>query len=184
MTTSGTMTTCSEALRLVLDSVDPLPARKTSLEGALGLVLAGTLVSPETVPPFTNSAMDGYAVRADDCAAAAPGAPVSLEVLSDLPAGSVALHDVRPGTAIRIMTGAPLPGGADITNGVAAVAGDGHAHGGAVRLGPGLGIAEDERQAFRGGIGGEHAAHGRHSGHGDGAQHGADRQDDDELEKR
>jgi len=107
------MTTCSEALRLVLDSVDPLPARKTSLEGALGLVLAGTLVSPETVPPFTNSAMDGYAVRADDCAAAAPGAPVSLEVLSDLPAGSVALHDVRPGTAIRIMTGAPLPGGAD-----------------------------------------------------------------------
>ena len=94
------MTTCSEALRLILDSVAPLPARKTPLFGALGLVLAETVVSPETVPPFTNSAMDGYAVRTDDCAAAAPGAPVSLEVLADLPAGSVSAHDVRPGTAI------------------------------------------------------------------------------------
>ena len=57
--------------------------------------------------------MDGYALRADDCDGAAPGAPVSLDVLSDLPAGSVSTDEVRPGTAIRIMTGAPLPAGAD-----------------------------------------------------------------------
>jgi molybdopterin molybdotransferase len=107
------MPTCSEALRQILESVAPLPARSTPLFEALGLVLAETIVSPETVPPFTNSAMDGYALRAEDCDGAAKGSPVSLEVLADLPAGSVATDEVRPGTAIRIMTGAPLPSGAD-----------------------------------------------------------------------
>lgn len=107
------MPTCSEALRLILDSVAPLPVRSTPLFDALGLVLAGAQTSPETVPPFTNSAMDGYALRASDCEGATPGSPVSLEVLADLPAGSVATEEVRPGTAIRIMTGAPLPAGAD-----------------------------------------------------------------------
>lgn len=119
------MTTCSEALRLVLDSVSPLAARRTPLSGALGLVLAETIVCPETVPPFTNSAMDGYAVRAEDCAGALPSAPVSLLVLSDLPAGFVSRHEVRPGTAIRIMTGAPLPDGADTVVPVEATAQDG-----------------------------------------------------------
>jgi molybdopterin molybdotransferase len=103
------MTTCRDALRLILDSVAPLPARPTPLFDALGLVLAERVISPETVPPFTNSAMDGYAVRHDDVA----DAPADLEVLADLPAGSVATDEVRPGTAIRIMTGAPLPAGAD-----------------------------------------------------------------------
>lgn len=103
------MTTCRDALRLILDSVAPLPARPKPLFDALGLVLAERIVSPETVPPFTNSAMDGYAVRHEDVVAA----PVDLEVLADLPAGSVATDEVRPGTAIRIMTGAPLPPGAD-----------------------------------------------------------------------
>ncbi len=103
------MTTCRDALGLILSSVAPLPARPTALFDALGLVLADRVVSPETVPPFTNSAMDGYAVRADDLASA----PVELAVLADLPAGSVATHDVTAGTAIRIMTGAPLPAGAD-----------------------------------------------------------------------
>jgi len=107
------MTTCREALSLILDSVAPLPPRATALFDALGLVTADRVVSPETVPPFTNSAMDGYAVRAESCAASGPGSPVSLDVLADLPAGSVATEPVRPGTAIRIMTGAPLPGGAD-----------------------------------------------------------------------
>jgi molybdopterin molybdotransferase len=107
------MPTCSEALQLILDSVAGLPARSATLFDALGLVLADRVVSPETVPPFTNSAMDGYALRADDCDGAAPGAPDFLDVLSDLPAGSVSTDEVRPGTAIRIMTGAPLPAGAD-----------------------------------------------------------------------
>ena len=119
------MTTCREALSLILDSVAPLPARPTSLFDALGLVLAERVVSPETVPPFTNSAMDGYAVRAEDCAGAGPGSPVSLDVLADLPAGSVATEPVRPGTAIRIMTGAPLPAGADSVVPVEATASEG-----------------------------------------------------------
>jgi molybdopterin molybdotransferase len=93
--------------------VGPLPPRRTALFDALGLVLAEDVVSAEAIPPFTNSAMDGFAVRAEDCARAAPGAPVSLEVLADLPAGSVALLEVSGGTAIRIMTGAPIPAGAD-----------------------------------------------------------------------
>ncbi len=119
------MPTCSEALQLILDSVTPLPARSTVLFDALGLVLAETQTSPETVPPFTNSAMDGYAVRAQDCDGATPGTPASLEVLSDLPAGSVATDAVRPGTAIRIMTGAPLPAGADSVVPVEATASEG-----------------------------------------------------------
>lgn len=119
------MTTCREALGLVLDSVSLLPARPTPLSEALGLVLSGTLVSPETVPPFTNSAMDGYAVRAEDCAAASPGTPVRLNVIADLPAGSVARVEVRPGSAVRIMTGAPLPPGADTVVPVEETAPDG-----------------------------------------------------------
>jgi molybdopterin molybdotransferase len=107
------MTTCREALGLVLDSVSPLAARRTPLFDALGLVLADRVVSPETVPPFTNSAMDGYAVVAADLSAASAATPALLEVLADLPAGSVSDLFVRPGTAIRIMTGAPLPAGAD-----------------------------------------------------------------------
>lgn len=115
------MTTCRDALRLILDSVVPLPARPTPLFDALALVTAERVVSPETVPPFTNSAMDGYAVRHADVA----GAPVDLEVLADLPAGSVATEEVRPGAAIRIMTGAPLPNGADSVVPVEATASEG-----------------------------------------------------------
>lgn len=107
------MTTCREALDLILDSVAPLPARPIALFDALGLVLAERVVSPETVPPFTNSAMDGYAVRHGDLSAASAASPALLDVLADLPAGSVATDAVTAGTAIRIMTGAPIPAGAD-----------------------------------------------------------------------
>ena len=120
------MTTCRDALSLILASVAPLPARPTALFDALGLVLAERVVSPETVPPFTNSAMDGYAVRHADVASASAESPSLLEVLSDLPAGSVATEAVRPGTAIRIMTGAPLPAGADSVVPVEATASEGN----------------------------------------------------------
>lgn len=119
------MTTCREALDLILASVAPLPARPTGLFDALGLVLAERVVSPETVPPFTNSAMDGYAVRHDDLSAASAASPVLLDVLADLPAGSVSAHEVTAGTAIRIMTGAPLPAGADGVVPVEATASEG-----------------------------------------------------------
>ncbi|MCB0963945.1 MAG: molybdopterin molybdenumtransferase MoeA, partial [Acidimicrobiales bacterium] len=70
-------------------------------------------VAPEAVPPWDNSAMDGYAVRADDVAGAGPDAPVRLRVVDTVAAGAAATTPVGPGEAVRIMTGAPVPGGAD-----------------------------------------------------------------------
>ena len=98
-----------EAQRQVLDTVTALPAVATPLADCLGLVLAEDVVAPHDIPPFDNSAMDGYAVQAADVAST----PVTLPVLEDVPAGSVATQSVGPGEAIKIMTGAPLPAGAD-----------------------------------------------------------------------
>ena len=80
---------------------------------ALGLVLAADVVAGESVPPFANTAMDGYAVRAADTVGATEAAPVRLRVVGDLPAGHAPTVAVGPGEAIRIMTGAPMPDGAD-----------------------------------------------------------------------
>lgn len=107
------MPTPAEALRLILDRVAPLPPRRLPLESLLGMAAAEDLVSAATVPPFTNSAMDGYAVRAIDLADASPEHSVRLRVLGDLAAGGVPLSAVGPGEALRIMTGAPMPEGAD-----------------------------------------------------------------------
>jgi molybdopterin molybdotransferase len=98
-----------EARAEVLAAVKPLGTETVDLAAAAGRILAHDLVAGHDVPPFPNSAMDGYAVRAEDV----HHVPVSLQVLEDLPAGRVARQEVRPGTAITIMTGAPLPGGAD-----------------------------------------------------------------------
>lgn len=98
-----------EAQRQVLDTVPALPAEPTPLQHCLGLVLAEDVVAPHNIPPFDNSAMDGYAVRAADVEAT----PATLKVLEDVPAGSVPTRSVGAGEAIKIMTGAPLPAGAD-----------------------------------------------------------------------
>ncbi|NWJ40740.1 MAG: molybdopterin molybdotransferase MoeA [Geothrix sp.] len=107
------MPTPAEALALILDRVAPRSPRRLPLEAILGMAAAEDLVSTATVPPFTNSAMDGYAVRAMDLADASPEQPVRLRVLGDLAAGGVPLSAVGPGEALRIMTGAPMPEGAD-----------------------------------------------------------------------
>jgi molybdenum cofactor synthesis domain-containing protein len=83
------------------------------LDDALGCVLAGPVSSQEAVPPFDNSAMDGFAVRADDVADASESNVVRLRVLDTVAAGSGAEVAVTSGTAVRIMTGAPVPPGAD-----------------------------------------------------------------------
>ena len=93
----------------VLGALSALPAALVAIGDALGLVPATPVVAPHPVPPFTNSAMDGYAVRADDVSSC----PVDLTVLEDVPAGRVATQPVVGGTAIKIMTGAPIPEGAD-----------------------------------------------------------------------
>ena len=102
------MTTFTEALSRVLERALPLPPRTVPLAEALGLAAAEAILAPEPVPPFTNSAMDGFAVRAGDCAGA-----VRLPVLGEIPAGQPGSPPLGPGAAYRIMTGAVLPAGAD-----------------------------------------------------------------------
>jgi molybdopterin molybdotransferase len=98
-----------EARAHVLDRVSVLPAVELALADALGAVTADAVVSAEAVPPFPNSAMDGYAVRAADTA----GAPVDLKVVGMIAAGTAGDLAVGAGEAARIMTGAPMPEGAD-----------------------------------------------------------------------
>jgi len=98
-----------EAQREVLGAMAPLREAEVPLADALGLCLTEDVVAPHPVPPFANSSVDGFAVRAADTG----GAPVDLEVLEDVAAGHPSTQDLRPGTAVRIMTGAPVPGGAD-----------------------------------------------------------------------
>jgi molybdopterin molybdotransferase len=90
-----------------------LGTEKVDVLSALGRVLAEDIVAPYNVPPHNNSAMDGYAVRAEDVQHASPEQPVTLAVIEDLPAGYVSQHWLDPGQAIRIMTGAPVPDGAN-----------------------------------------------------------------------
>ncbi|HPC83629.1 MAG TPA: molybdopterin molybdotransferase MoeA [Thermoanaerobaculaceae bacterium] len=105
--------TVEEARAAILERTAVLPAEERDIDDALGRVLAEVVTAPEDVPPFTNSAMDGFAVRAGDVAGASPEGPVELRVLADLPAGTAARVRVAPGTAARIMTGARMPEGAD-----------------------------------------------------------------------
>ena len=107
------MTTVNEAVKLVLETVSPLPSEKVAITDGLGRVLCEDVRSGRNVPAFANSAMDGFAVRWSDLAGAAPAAPVSLQVREAVAAGAVSRKRVLPGTAIRIMTGAPVPAGAD-----------------------------------------------------------------------
>lgn len=102
-----------EAREIILGAVGPLGSEKVPLQDALGRVLAETVSSPWDVPPLDNSAMDGYAVRAADVAAATRESAVRLAVLEDIPAGRLPTRTVKAGTASRIMTGAALPAGAD-----------------------------------------------------------------------
>jgi molybdenum cofactor synthesis domain-containing protein len=99
----------AEARERVLASLPAPEVVEMSVSGALGLVLAADVRSPSTVPPFDNSAMDGYAVRFEDLSRV----PCVLAVSEDVAAGHVAEGAVERGTAIKIMTGAPLPAGAD-----------------------------------------------------------------------
>ncbi|WP_433434927.1 molybdotransferase-like divisome protein Glp [Nonomuraea sp. CA-141351] len=103
------MKSVDEHLAEILATVRPLAPIELELEQALGATLAEEVSSPVPLPPFDNSAMDGYAVRAADVA----DVPVTLPVIDDVAAGSVELRAVGPGHSVRIMTGAPMPAGAD-----------------------------------------------------------------------
>ncbi|MFF2376464.1 gephyrin-like molybdotransferase Glp [Streptomyces xiamenensis] len=97
----------------ILRAIRPLDPIALPLLEADGCVLTEDVTVPTALPPFDNSSMDGYAVRCADVAAATAERPVALTVIGDIAAGSGELPTLRPGQAVRIMTGAPLPPGAE-----------------------------------------------------------------------
>jgi molybdopterin molybdotransferase len=130
-----------QARAAVLERLRPLPARELPLGDVLGCVLAEDVTAAEDLPPFANSAMDGFAVRAADLAGASDQGPIALEVTGEVFAGSGRLPTVPSGGAARIMTGGPLPPGADAVVPVEQATVDGDAV--RIRLAPG------ERQFVR-----------------------------------
>jgi molybdopterin molybdotransferase len=107
------MLTVPEASARILEHITPLSVERLPLLDALDRVLAESVHAPMTLPAWDNSAMDGYAVRGDDIDGATADQPVALRVLETVAAGGFATQPVASGEAIRIMTGAPLPDGAD-----------------------------------------------------------------------
>ena len=103
----------AEAQALVLSACHPLPVTEVALADARGLVLGAEVRAPDAVPPFDNTAMDGFAVRAVDTVGASEATPVRLTISGTQPAGPDRELVVGPGAAVRIMTGAPMPAGAD-----------------------------------------------------------------------
>ncbi|WP_121194949.1 molybdotransferase-like divisome protein Glp [Motilibacter peucedani] len=107
------MKTVDAHLADILDLVEPLPPLDLQLLEAHGCVLAEDVAAPTDLPAWDNSGMDGYAVRRADVATASAEHPVRLPVVGDVPAGSQVSYRVQPGQCVRIMTGAPVPEGAD-----------------------------------------------------------------------
>ena len=107
------MITVEEHFSRIVGTVRRLPSIELNLLDAQGCVLAQDVTSAVALPGFTNSAMDGYAVHAADVAAASEKTPVRLPVVHDIPAGNTQALSLAPGQSMRIMTGAPMPHGAD-----------------------------------------------------------------------
>ena len=107
------MLSVEEARERILAHIRRLPAESVPLPQALGRILAEDAAARDDLPPFANSAMDGYALRSADTAGASPTSPRQLRLIGEVPAGSVFASTVGPGEAVRILTGAALPPGAD-----------------------------------------------------------------------
>jgi len=107
------MISVDQALEKVLDHIDVLEVEESPILGCLGQVLAEDVFSSINIPPLDNSAMDGYAVRSADTRGASRQSPRFLRVIGTATAGFICQSEVKLGTAIRIMTGAPIPKGAD-----------------------------------------------------------------------
>src|SRR5712692_8296223 len=99
----------ADAIQIVLAQTTKLPAEKMALSEAMGRVLAGDIVADSDLPPFDRAQMDGYAVRAAEVA----GVPARLHIVGESAAGAGWHHEMKAGEAVRIMTGAPVPKGAD-----------------------------------------------------------------------
>ena len=110
---TGDLIPVEKHLADIMATIRPLAPTELSLGDAYGLVLAEDVTASTALPSFDNSAMDGYAVRVEDVAAAAEETPVTLPVVAEVAAGDIGAYALQPGTAIRIMTGAMLPHGAE-----------------------------------------------------------------------
>jgi molybdopterin molybdotransferase len=108
-----TMISVEEARERILSFFERLEPEQRPLADVGGQVLAEDIIAPADIPPLDNTAMDGYAVRSIDTNGANESSPVRLRVIGELAAGSLFEGEVVPGTAVRIMTGAPIPRGAD-----------------------------------------------------------------------
>jgi molybdopterin molybdotransferase len=107
------MITVAEAIEQILQTINPLGLERVNILDALGRVLGEDITAGRNIPPKDNSAMDGYALRFQDTIGASPHQPVLLEVMEDIPAGAIPQKSIAAGQSARIMTGAPLPVGAD-----------------------------------------------------------------------
>ena len=107
------MISVDEALNRILTQITVLGLEKVGIISSLGRVIGEDILAPRDIPPLDNSAMDGYALRSADIKGASRENPVSLQVIEELPAGELPQKAVAKGEAIRIMTGAPIPSGAD-----------------------------------------------------------------------
>lgn len=107
------MRSVEEQLVHILGQLAPMPGLDVQLTEAQGCLLARDVVAPLDLPPWDNSAMDGYAVRIADVTGASPEFPAELDVIDDIAAGAVSSRVVKPGTCARIMTGAPVPEGTE-----------------------------------------------------------------------
>ncbi len=107
------MISVEQALEKVLSYASVLEEEEVPILDSLGQVLAEDINSDINIPPLDNAAMDGYAVRSRDTQGASGESPRFLRVIDTVIAGSISQHEVAAGTAIRIMTGAPVPKGAD-----------------------------------------------------------------------
>ncbi len=113
MTTDRLLSVEEARSRIFAAIAGPTGPEVAWLSEARGRVLASDVISPLSLPPWDNSAMDGYAIRAADVASAGEDAPAVLEVIGEVRAGQAPDVTVRRGTAVRIATGAPVPPGAD-----------------------------------------------------------------------
>ena len=107
------LSTVDEHVERIVESLEPLHPYDQPLLEALGLPVCENITAPMDLPAFDNSAMDGYAVYFDDVVTASEDHPVHLPVVGEMAAGQTKLFALSPGTAVRIMTGAPVPQGAD-----------------------------------------------------------------------
>ena len=107
------LTSVEDHLAGILATVRPLAPTELSVNDAYGLVLAEDVAAASSLPSFDNSAMDGYAVRVEDVAAASEENTVTLPVVAEVAAGDTGAYALQPGTSIRIMTGAMLPRGTE-----------------------------------------------------------------------